>query len=238
MATVNTGISVQRTWDRPKTHLEKLGSTPTDRFEHTGVPTHGIGNIERCSDPNVGNMPVYGHVPEYNADGSPKMETVTKTLSAQPFNPVARAATTGLAGGAFTLLALGTGPVGWAVAGGVAVAGAILGATTAKGDSVSEKVVQRDIEHPKMTGHTHYTVPVPEFDKVHDEKTGKDKTEVHLAGYVHHFQPTIEKTKVGSYEQPVLEHKRALSGGATALLAAAGGLALGSIVHFFAGEKD
>jgi hypothetical protein len=98
--------------------------------------------------------------------------------------------------------------------------------------------VEKSIDHPKMTGHTHYTVPVPGFDKKHDEKTGKDKTEVHLAGYVHHFQPKIEKTKVGSYQQPVIEHKRALSGGATALLAAGAGLALGGIVHFFAGEKD
>ena len=150
-------------------------------------------------------------VPVYNADGSPKMEEVTETITAKTYNSKGRGTGCGLLGGATAGALAGTlaaGPVGTVVGALVgAAAGTAIGVHSAKGDKLEERWVSKDINHPSMDGYNEYTLPVPEFHR-REDKNGEKHTDVSLKGYYHHYGPEIENKKVGSYDQPEIAHSR------------------------------
>lgn len=214
-------VSITRTYERPVTNRQRLGSVPGDFYEKTGWPKHGLGSIQHSDRVEAGPRDVVRSVPEYNADGSPKLETVTETLTAKTYSPRKRAVTCGALAATAAVLATPTGPVGMALAGlaGAAV-GAVLGHKTAENDEVREVWTKPAILHPEMEGHYHVTVPVPQKN---------DDDEYSIRGYVHHFQPDIEHTQVGSYDRPTLQHKRKIGGALAAAAAAGAGIAIGLV---------
>lgn len=243
MSRINTQnqLTITRTYDRPVTREQKLGSVPSDYYEpRQALPQHGLGSIQHFPENEAGPRDIKRPVPEYNADGTPRMETVTETLSDESYDSRKRAAGCGALGAAAAGAVAGTlaaGPIGTvvgALAG--AAAGGVIGFRSADGDQVSERWVEKDITHPSMHGYNEYTLPVPEFERVEDPETGETQTEVDLRGYYHHYGPCIEETKVGSYQQPEIEHSKsgALKAG---VLTVGAGLAVGLLAALFGREK-
>jgi len=236
MSKVSSQLSITRTYEKPVREKKHLGSVPSDYYEGAHfIPQHGLGSVKHFEGNEAGPREIVRHVPVYNADGTPKMETVTETLTEKSYDSKARGAVQGVLGAATAGAVAGTlaaGPVGTVIGTLLgAAAGGAIGFHSAKNDQLQERSVTQDIVHPSMNGYNEYTLPVPEFHKNED-----DQTEVDLKGYYHHFGPALENKKVGSYEQPEIAHSRpsALKAG---LLTVGAGLAVGILAALF-GKKD
>ncbi|MEW6283302.1 MAG: hypothetical protein AB1758_32135, partial [Candidatus Eremiobacterota bacterium] len=236
--------TITRTYDRPVSHEERLGGVPDDYYEPRGFfPQHGVGWVEHFDENEAGPRDVKRPVPEYNPDGSPKMETVTVTLEEETYDQKKRTVGFGLLGalvaGAAASLVLGPGGILVAALVGGAAGGSV-GYQTARGDTVEEVWNEKDIVHPRMEGYTKVTVPVPEFREkvvVHDDGSVERKTKVRIQGYVHHHSPTIEEEKKGSYTEPDLEHTNEVSAGKGAAIVIGAGLAIGLLAALLGRKK-
>ncbi|GMU56349.1 MAG: hypothetical protein AMXMBFR33_54950 [Candidatus Xenobia bacterium] len=236
--------TVTRTYDRPVTTRQRLGSVPRDYVEGRGLlPQHGLGSVKKHDTNEGGPVEVYRDVPVYDEQGAPRLETVTETLSEKPYDPKKRSVGYAILGGLTAGAAAGSfcGPVGTvlgAVAG--AVTGGVLGFRSAENDQVEEVWHDRPINHPRMEGSTEYTVPIPEprerYVKQADGRYER-KTSWRIGGYYHHHRPDIKQEKVGEYREPELEHTRKTDTTTGAALAVGAGLAIGLAVAFF-GSKD
>lgn len=240
MSKVTEQLSITRTYKKPVREKKHLGSVPRDYYESAHlIPQHGLGSVKHFDGNEAGPRKIERQVPVYNADGSPKMEEVTETITAKTYNSKGRGTGCGLLGGATAGALAGTlaaGPVGTVVGALVgAAAGTAIGVHSAKGDKLEERWVSKDINHPSMDGYNEYTLPVPEFHR-REDKNGEKHTDVSLKGYYHHYGPEIENKKVGSYDQPEIAHSRpgAVKAG---LLTVGAGLAIGIIAALF-GKKD
>lgn len=233
MSTITTQkLSITRTYDRPVTKEQRLGAVPQDYYEDRGLlPQHGLGKVESFDSNEGGPVEVIRSVPVYNADGTPKMESVTETLEAESYDAQKRSAWLGALGAAASGAVAGTlagGPIGTvigALAG--AAAGATIGRRTAEGDQLQECWETRDITHPTMNGYKEYTLPVPEFERVEDAETGEKHTNVDIQGYYHHHHANIEETKVGSFSEPEIKHSKKVGALAAGALTLGAGVALG-----------
>lgn len=238
--------SITRTFELPVTHSEKLGTIPNDHYETVWSNmwnTFGQGWHEDVNYDNngiYGGHDVYGDVPEYDASGKPKMQTVTETLTEKSYNQKAGTIGSAVAGGVTGLGAsaltgamrhAGFSPVAAAVAtlvGGVA--GAAIGYTTAQGDKVVEEQQSHSITHPRLQGYTHNVYPqthTEEYNVHYDQNNNRlsDQRTV-IDGYHHTYTANINERSVGSYTRPALEHTKSVSPvGAGALGALAGGVA-------------
>lgn len=238
-----SSTTITRTYDRPVTNRERLGSVPKDYAEGRGLlPQHGLGTIKHFDETEAGPVEVYRNVPTYNEDGTPRMETVTETITEKPYDPKKRsimyAILGGLAAGAVTGSCCG--PVGTVIgAMGGAVTGGIVGYRSAEDDQVQEVWNDRDINHPTMEGYTEYTVPIPEprsrYVKQDDGRYEK-KTSWRVGGYFHHHSPDIKEEKVGEYREPDLEHTKTDNRTGTAVAVGAG-LLIGLAVVLLGGKK-
>lgn len=240
MSKVSQQLSITRTYQKPVREKKHLGSVPSDHYEgRQFIPQHGLGSVKHFEGNEAGPRKIERHVPVYNADGSPKMETVTETLCEKTYEPKGRATGCGLLGGATAGAVAGTmaaGPIGTVLGALVgAVAGGAIGFHSAKDDQLSEQWVERKIDHPTMNGYNEYTVPVPEFHRYHDEN-GEKKTDVSLRGYYHHYGPALEHKTVGTYEEPEIAHSRP-SPVKAGLLTVGAGLAVGLLAALI-GKKD
>lgn len=239
MAKISQQLSITRTYQKPVREEKRLGSVPSDYYEGRHfLPQHGLGSVEHFESNEGGPREIVRQLPVYNADGTPRMETVTETLTEKSYDPAGRGAGCGLLGGATAGALAGTlaaGPVGTvigALAG--AVAGGAIGFHSAKGDELSERWVERKIDHPTMKGYREYTVPVPEFHR-HEGRDGKKETDVSLRGYYHHFGPALEHKTVGTYEEPEIAHSRP-SAVKAGLLTVGAGLAVGLLAALVGGK--
>ncbi len=229
--------TITRSYERPVTQRKRLGGVPNDRLEITQQARHGLGKIEYHPGSEGGPKDVYREVPQYHDNGHPRMEKVTETLTKEPYEAKRRGLGCGLLGalagalGAASILAAG--PLGIAVAASLgAVAGSAVGSKSAENDEVREVWNDRPIIHPHMKGHTAYTVPIPAFEKVctkSDDGEPECKTEVKLAGYVHHHRPDIREETVGTFQEPSLEHSRRMNPVLAGTVAAGAGLAIGLV---------
>ena len=178
-------------------------------------------------------------MPVYNADGSPKMEEVTETITAKTYNSKGRGTGCGLLGGATAGALAGTlaaGPVGTVVGALVgAAAGTAIGVHSAKGDKLEERWVSKDINHPSMDGYNEYTLPVPEFHR-REDKNGEKHTDVSLKGYYITTAPRLKTKKSAAMinpKSPILDRAAVKAG----LLTVGAGLAIG-ILAALIGKKD
>lgn len=232
MSKVSSQLSITRTYDKPVREKKHLGSVPSDYYEGCHfIPQHGLGSVKHFEGNESGPRQIVRHVPVYNADGTPKMETVTETITEKTYDSKVRGTVQGVIGAATAGAVAGTlaaGPIGTVVGTLIgAAAGGVIGFRSAKDDQLKERTVTRDIIHPSMNGYNEYTIPVPEFHK--DE-------EVDLKGYYHHFGPALENKKVGTYQQPEIAHSRP-SAVKAGLLTVGAGLAVGILAALFA-KKD
>lgn len=219
-------VKITRTFDVPVTESEMLGRMPADDYEHnwggwgtTWTRTRSFDCYDgKC---NAGPVGVYRDVPRYNADGTPKMQTVTETLTEKSYNQRNRSLV--MAGVGAGLAAVGT-MIGGAIVGGSAfhplamgisaaagaAGGFAFGYKSAAGDEVKEVWVEKDISHPKMTGYTETIRPdtYQELIGCHRDENGKEQCdyETKVRGYHHDYSPDISWRKVGSYERPTLQH--------------------------------
>ncbi|MBX3171534.1 MAG: hypothetical protein KF760_29265 [Candidatus Eremiobacteraeota bacterium] len=240
MSKVSQQLSLTRTYQKPVRQKKHLGSVPGDYYEGRHlIPQHGLGSLKHYPGNEAGPRKIERYVPVYNADGTPKMEIVTETLCAKTYQPKGRGAGCGLLGGATAGAVAGTlaaGPIGTVLGTLVgAAAGGAIGFHSAKNDQLSERWVERPIDHPGMNGYNEYTVPVPEFHR-HQDENGQKKTDVSLKGYYHHFGPVLEHKTVGTYQEPEIAHSRPgpLKAG---LLTVGAGLAVGLLAVLF-GRED
>lgn len=244
-----TTVSITRTFDAPVLNEEHLGSIPSDTYEHnwfgfgttwTQTESHSCYG-GKCSAGPVG---VYRDVPEYSADGSPRMQTVTETLTEETYNPKTRSLVMAGIGAAMAMVgsAMGSHFLGgspWApVALGVSAAvgaagGGALGYKTAAGDSINEVWENRPISHPIMTGYTETIRPDTYTEETNcrqeEDSNGNSvrvcDTETKVRGYSHDFSPDISWRQVGSYDRPTLQHSNAVGPvGAGAITVAGAGL--------------
>lgn len=239
-----SSTTITRTYDRPVTTRERMGSIPKDYAEGRGIlPQHGLGTIKHFDENEAGPVEVYCDVPVYNEDGSPKMQTVTETLTEKTYDPKKRSLGYSILGGLTAGAIAGSccGPVGTVIgAVGGAVTGGIIGYRTAENDEVTEQWNDKDINHPTMEGYTEYTVPIPEprTKYVQREDGAYDKkTSWRVGGYYHHHQADIKEEKVGEFREPELAHSKTNNKVGTAMAVGAG-LAVGLAVIFFGGGKD
>lgn len=242
-------VSITRTFDVPVLNSEHLGNMPSDKYEPnwfgfgttwTRTESHGCYG-GKCT---AGPESVYRKVPQYDANGSPLMQTVTETLTEESYNAKTRSlvmagigAAMGIAGSALGGAMMGTSP--WApVALGVSAAlgaagGYALGHKTAAGDKVKEVWETRSIDHPTMTGYTETIRPETYEEEVNCRQETRDDgttkrvcdTETKVRGYWHTYEPDISWRQVGSYERPTLQHTNAVGPvGAGAITVAGAGL--------------
>ncbi len=239
-----SSTTITRTYDRPVTSRERMGSVPRDYAEGRGLlPQHGLGTVKHFEENEAGPVEVFREVPVYDQQGKPQMQTVTETLTEKTYDPRKRSIGYGLVSGLTAGAIAGSfcGPVGTVLgAVGGALAGVVIGYKSAENDEVSEVWNDKDITHPTMEGYTEYTVPIPEprtkYVKDEDGKYEK-KTTWRVGGYYHHHAPDIKEEKVGEFREPELEHSKTNNKVGTALAVGAG-LAIGLAVIFFGGRKD
>jgi hypothetical protein len=232
-------------------HEQQLGSIPSDWYQWTwGAPIYGYGfSIDHpCygGTCEAGPIGVYRNVPDYNADGTPMKQQVTRTITANTYNQAYRTAgfgllagAAGVGGAALTGALIGghAGPLGMAVGGAVgAVAGAVFGYRSAKGDTLKEVWKTENIEHPTMTGFTewlqpsyHYEqwchpCPDPDGRGEHEECESREV----LDGYWHQYSPDISWKTVGQWDHPTLQHTAKVGSVGGSFMALGGGVALGA----------
>jgi hypothetical protein len=237
--------TITRTFDVPVTQSEHLGNMPSDTYEHnwyghgttwTRTESHGCYG-GKCT---AGPVSVHRDVPEYNADGTPKMRSVTETLSEESYNQKNRALTmtgigaaVGAAGSALGgALFAGTpwSPLAMGVAAVVGAAGGFaVGHMTAAGDTVKEVWKTHSISHPTMTGYTETIRPDTYTEETNCRTDDKGKrtcdTDTKVRGYWHEYSPDIAWRQVGTYTRPALEHTAKVGPlGAGAITVAGAGL--------------
>ncbi len=252
-------VTITRTWDKPLLESKKMGSSPSDYYEHAwGWPTPGYGwyhtsvRTYGCYSDTCENGPVsvYRDVPVYDESNEPRKEPFTQTLTEKSYDQKksffvggglglalgAGAALGGLAlfGGASTAATVAGGVLGGVLGG---AAGAAIGYKTTDNDRIAEVWYQDNISHPTMTGYTERITPdVWHEQRCHNEKDsqGNDRqvceTWSTLRGYDHDFYPNISWRKVGDYTYPRLEHTAKIGPNWGGALAAGAGLGIGALV--------
>lgn len=236
--------TITRTFDVPVLNSERMGSVPSDKYEHNWW---GWGNSwtrtehHSCyGDCDNGSVGVYRDVPEYTPSGQPRMQTITETLSEESYSQKNRSlamagigVAAGVAGSAIVGAAMGLGGFQPLAAGVSAVvggaAGFLLGYQTAKGDQVEEVWETRSIDHPKMTGYTETIRPDTYYEETNcrydDEGNRQCDQELKVRGYWHDYSPDISWRQVGTYERPTLQHTNSIGPiGAGAMTVAGAGL--------------
>lgn len=249
-------LTITRTWQEPVTQRERLGSIPSDDYESTWWPgpyygsTMSTESSHYASSGNceMGNQDVYREVPVYGPDGKPTFETVTKTLSEDPYSAnksgwisaATGAALGGLAGGGLRAILGGASPatlVGVVLAGAAAggAAGLGVGRHAVKEDTVVETWNDASVVHPRLVGYRHEIDPdTYTTQECHTEHKPNGQTEqscqtvTHLRGYEHNYYPIIEGTKVGDYRFPSLQHTSKLSPALSAVISGAIGAGAGA----------
>jgi len=239
-------VTITRTFDVPVTTSERLGSIPSDDYEHawggwgTTFPRTRQHDCYGGSC-NAGPVAVYRDVPVYNDDGAPKMTTITETLSEESYNQKNRSlvmagvgAAVGVAGSMLGGAFVGGSALHPLAAGTSAVAGAVggfaLGYNTAAGDKVEEVWETRNISHPNMTGYTETIRPdtYQELIGCHEDENGNRDCDyrTRVRGYWHDYSPDISWRTVGTYERPTLQHTNKIGGlGAGLITGGAAGVA-------------
>lgn len=237
--------TITRTFDVPVTRDEHLGNMPSDEYKnnwwgggytYTRTESHGCYG-GKCTAGPVG---VYRAVPEYNADGSPKLQSVTETITEETYNQKTRALTLagvgaalGVAGSAIGSAIVGAPalhPVGMAISAVLGAAGGFaVGHKTAAGDTVKEVWETHAISHPTMTGYTETIRPDTYTEetncRIDDEGNQECDTETKVRGYWHDYSPDISWRQVGTYDRPTLQHTNAVGPiGAGAMTVAGAGL--------------
>ncbi len=253
-------LSITRTWDKPVLETKKLGSIPSDYYEHAwGWPTPGYGwypSSERsygCYGQDVcenGPVGVYRDVPVYDDQGNARKEAYTQTLTEKTYDQrksflvgggVGLALGAGAAvgvlaawGGASTTSMVIGGLVG--ALGGAAAGGAV-GFKGVDNDKLEEVWYQSNISHPTMTGYTERITPdVWHEQRCHSEKDsqGNDhqvcETWSTLRGYNHDYYPDISWRKVGDYTYPTIQHTAKMGPTTSGLVAAAAGIGVGALI--------
>ncbi len=174
-------VAIQREWDKPVTQNERVGGIPQDYYEHAFAPpmpgygywpTREYSQSANGGSTDMGPVGVNREVPVYEADGKPKMEHVSQTLTEKTHN---QKTTTLVGGGVGAVLGAGLavgvlaamGGLGGAagVVGGLmggvagAAAGAAAGYKAVAGDKIEEVWMKEQILHPHMTGYTERITP-------------------------------------------------------------------------------
>lgn len=220
--------TITRTYDEPVYHSENLGRIPADYYQPAWnpYPWSGGGSIFYPIGGGtfgMGQVDVIRDVPDYNADGSAKKQSVTRTLTATTYDQQKRTIGFGLAAaaagaGAAALVGVargsGAGPVGMIVGGLLGgVAGAAIGFKSAVGDKISEQWMTDSINHPTLIGYEQWTSPDyrTEYEthtvqdgngQSHQETTSRQV----LQGWWTRYSPEIRWRDVGSYTYPTLQH--------------------------------
>lgn len=252
-------LTITRTWDKPVLEKTKLGSIPSDYYEHAfGWPTPGYGwyhSSERsysCFDDSCENGPVsvYRDVPVYDQNQQPRKEAYTQTLTEKTYDQKktfltgaglglalgAGAAVGALAifGGASTA-AMVAGGVAGAVLGGAA--GGAIGFKAVDNDKLEEVWYQDDISHPTMTGYTERITPDVWTEQRCHTETGSDgkshqvcETWSTLRGYNHDYYPNVSWRDVGDYTYPTIQHSARLSPTMSGVWAGVAGVGVGSLI--------
>lgn len=248
--------TITRTWDVPVLHSQSLGRIPADFYQpalNPWNPWTGGGGIYYPIGVGgtfgYGEVDVVRDVPEYNADGTPRMQSVTKTLTETTYNQKNRtigfgigAAVAGAGAAALVGVAEGTGagPVGMIVGGLLgAAAGAAIGYKSAIGDKVYEQWMTDTISHPTLVGYTQWTTPDyrTEYEHhtvrdagghEHDETTQRQE----LLGWWMRYDPEIHWRDVGSYKYPTLQHSGKVGAVGGSFLAIGAGALLGAGAGF------
>lgn len=253
-------LSITRTWDKPVLETKKLGSIPSDYYEHAwGWPTPGYGwypSTERsygCYGGDVcenGPVSVYRDVPVYDENNNPRKEAYTQTLTEKTYDQKKSffvGGGLGLAlgaGAAVGVLAAFGGPSTAAmVTGGLlgaaagAAAGGAIGYKAVDNDKLEEVWFQDNISHPTMTGYTERITPdVWHEQRCHTEKNsdGTERQECEtwstLRGYNHDFYADISWRKVGEYTYPTIQHTAKVGPAGSGVMAALAGVGVGALV--------
>ncbi len=221
---------ITRTFEAPVTHTEHLGNMPSDTYEHNWF---GYGNPYTRTESHscyggkctAGPVNVYRDVPDYNNDGTPKMKTLTETLTAETYNQKTRAfslagigAAIGVAGSAIGSAILGApalAPLAMGISAVLGAAGGFaLGHKTAAGDSIKEVWETHSISHPTMNGYTETVRPDTYYEQrnCRTDNNGQTKCdqELKVRGAWHEFSPDISWRQVGTYDRPTLQHTNSI----------------------------
>ena len=249
-------MQITRTWKEPVMEQKRLGSIPQDQYESVFMPGPFYGSDFNTTSsvslngqtPEAGGQDVWRNVPVYEADGKPKMTEVTKTLTEDPYDTKKSSLISAGVGGALGVAAaagltaiLGHGGAAMAVSsllGGAAGGGAgyLIGQKSTQGDTIVEKQVTANINHPSLVGyehtidpdvtyqaHTHY----PDHHHSQDGEPHTDTIKI-LRGYQHTYSPEISNRAVGTYTYPTLEHTAKVSPGVGGLISGLVGVGAGA----------
>lgn len=241
--------TITRTWEEPITHPEVLGRIPADFYQPAWNPFPGSwgGSIFYPIGSGTfgsGQVDIVRNVPDYNADGTARKQTVTRTLTESTYDQKGRTIGCGVAGaiaGGLAAAATGAlrgasvGPIG-AVAGGLlgAVAGALVGYKSAEGDTIREQWMSESISHPTLIGCNQWINP--DYRTEYDTRvvygpdgTPREETTSRqvLQGWWVRYDPEIRWRTVGSYTYPTLEHTASIGPVSSAFMAVGAGALAG-----------
>lgn len=251
--------TITRTYDVPVLDATVLGRIPSDYYQPSymgpwpgfgGSIYHPIGGTF-----GMGQVDVVRDVPEYNADGTPRMQARTETLTESTYSQKNRTIGFGVAAaiaGAGTAALVGAlkgasaGPAGMLVGGLLGgAAGAAIGYKSAVGDKVFEQWMSDSIVHPRLIGFNQWMSAdyrtVYDREVVHNSDGTTSYREVPrqvLEGWWVRHEPELRWKNVGSYTYPTLQHTAQvgpvggtmLAIGAGAVVGAGAGLAVGALL--------
>lgn len=254
-------MQITRTWNEPVYEQKRLGSIPQDQYESVFMPGPFYGSDFATSSsvslngqtPEAGGQDVWRNVPVYDSAGKPKTTEVTRTLSEDPYDSkkstlisagvgsalgvAAAAGLTAILGGGGAAMAI-SGLLGGAAGGG---AGYLIGQKSTQGDTIVEKTVTANINHPSLVGydhsidpdvthqsHTHY----PDHHHNHNGHGDQPHTDTVkiLRGYQHTYTPSISNRTVGTYTYPTLEHTAKVGPGLGGVLSGLAGAGAGAAI--------
>lgn len=250
-------MQITRTWNEPVYEQKRLGSIPQDQYESVFMPGPFYGSdLSSTSSvslngqtPEAGNQDVWRNVPVYEGD-KPKMTSVTRTLTENPYDAKKNSMISAGVGGALGVAAaagltaiLGGGGAAMAVSGllgGAAGGGAgyVIGQKSTQGDSIVEKTVTANIEHPTLVGYDHTIDPDVTYQAHHHYPThhqsadGEPHTDMIqvLRGYQHNYTSNISNRTVGTYTYPTLEHTAKVGPGLGGVLSGLAGAGAGAAI--------
>ena len=252
-------MEITRTWKEPVYEQKRLGSIPQDEYESVFMPGPFYGSDFSTTSsvslhgetPEAGSQDVWRNVPVYE-NNQPKMTEVTRTLSEAPYDSKKSTMISAGVGGAVGVAAaaglsaiLGGGGVAMAVSSmlsGAAGAGAgyLIGQKSTEGDSIVEKTVTANIEHPSLVGYEHtidpdvYYQQETHYPDHHHHDDSSEQPHSHtvkiLRGYQHHYTPSISNRTVGTYTYPTLEHTAKVGPGMGGFLAGLAGAGAGAAI--------
>jgi len=250
-------MQITRTWNEPVYEQKRLGSIPQDQYESVFMPGPFYGSDFSTTSsvslngqtPEAGSQDVWRDVPVYE-NGKPKMNEVNRTLTADPYDTKKSTMISAGVGGALGVAAaagmtaiLGGGGAAMAISGllgGTAGGGAgyLIGQKSTQGDSIVEKSVTANIEHPSLAGYDHTIDPdvtyqqeahYPDHHHNNNNQPHTDTVKI-LRGYQHHYTPNISNRTVGTYTYPTLEHTAKVGPGLGGFLSGLAGVGAGAAI--------